>query len=83
MSWSITTHKIAGITQDEKLQAIADRQFQVFAGVVEQYPVGHAMFLLAALQPFQCGKQIVLSGKANDALYDCIYPTGLSPMVHL
>ncbi|AJS58284.1 hypothetical protein [Paenibacillus sp. IHBB 10380] len=77
------------ITQDETLQAYADRQLHVFAGAVTHYPTGHAMFLMAAMQPFQGGKEIVLSGKVSDpvlqsmiAAVQQVHIPGASIIVH-
>lgn len=58
--------KLAAITQDSQLRSVVERQLNVFTGSAGYYPTGHAMYLLAAMQPFQGGKEIVLSGRADD-----------------
>ncbi|MCJ8012595.1 thioredoxin domain-containing protein [Paenibacillus sp. KQZ6P-2] len=58
--------KLAAITQDPELTSLVDRQLQVFTGTAVQYPMGYAMYLLSAMQPFQGGREIVLSGNRDD-----------------
>ncbi|MGN7357166.1 thioredoxin domain-containing protein [Paenibacillus sp. SAF-054] len=60
--------KLAAMTQDADLKAIVDKQLQVFAGTAADYPMGYSMYLLAAMQPFQGGREIVISGKKEDLL---------------
>ena len=50
------------------LKALVDKQLQVFAGTAAEYPMGYAMYLHAAMQPFQGGREIVISGKREDLL---------------
>lgn len=81
--------KLAAMTQDSALKAIVDQQLQVFAGTAEQYPMGYAMYLLAAMQPFQGGREIVLSGSRDDIVMQEMisavqqaYLPGASVLIH-
>lgn len=81
--------KLAAMTQDSALKAIVDQQLQVFAGTAEQYPMGYAMYLLAAMQPFQGGREIVLSGSPDDIVMQEMisavqqaYLPGASVLIH-
>lgn len=81
--------KLAAMTQDSALKAIVDKQLQVFAGTAEQYPMGYAMYLLAAMQPFQGGREIVLSGSRDDIVMQEMisavqqaYLPGASVLIH-
>lgn len=69
---ALQLYKLAGMTQDARLQAVAKRLLQSFAGSVMHYPTGHAMYLQALLLVQNGGQEIVLSGHADDPYFQAM-----------
>lgn len=59
--------KLARLTLDEELQKEADQQLQTFAQTVEASPISHSFFLIALQFAHGAHREIVISGKPNDA----------------
>ncbi|ASA22365.1 hypothetical protein B9T62_17175 [Paenibacillus donghaensis] len=59
--------KLASITQDAGLKAVAERTAGVIGAAASSYPPGYAMYLQALLVMLGGGKEWVLSGKKEDA----------------
>ncbi len=57
--------KLAKLTYDARLSHIAERQMEAFAGAVERYPAGHALFLIALDFAYSPGSEIVIAGSPD------------------
>ena len=60
--------RLAHLTGDEMLSALAERQLQTFAGEVSRYPNGYAMYMHALLYALGPSREIVISGKPGEPL---------------
>ncbi|WP_138495845.1 thioredoxin domain-containing protein [Paenibacillus pinistramenti] len=65
---ALQLQKLAAITQDAELQGKVQQLLEAFAGQVKRYPAGHAMYMQAVLNAYSGGREIVLSGAADDPL---------------
>jgi uncharacterized protein YyaL (SSP411 family) len=57
--------KLARYTYDASLSQKTDEQLQAFAGSVQKYPSGHALFLIALDYVISAPSEIVLAGDPN------------------
>ncbi|CAM2877984.1 thioredoxin domain-containing protein [Paenibacillus sediminis] len=61
-------HKLARLTNDERIMNIARQQLEAFAGAVSSYPTGHAMYLIALDYAFSPSSEIVIAGELADSV---------------
>ncbi len=59
---ALNLHKLARYTYDAALAQKAEEQLKAFAGSVERYPSGHALFLMAVDLAFGAPSEIVIAG---------------------
>ncbi|KEQ24302.1 hypothetical protein ET33_08405 [Paenibacillus tyrfis] len=59
---ALNLHKLARYTYDAALSQKAEEQLKAFAGSVERYPSGHALFLMAVDLAFGAPSEIVIAG---------------------
>ncbi|XOK64127.1 thioredoxin domain-containing protein [Paenibacillus elgii] len=59
---ALNLHKLARYTYDAALSQKAEEQLKAFAGSVEKYPSGHALFLMAVDFAFGAPSEIVIAG---------------------
>ncbi|UQZ81710.1 Cellobiose 2-epimerase [Paenibacillus konkukensis] len=62
---AMNLQKLAKLTYDAKLSRIADTQLAAFAGAIEHYPSGHAMFLIALDMAYGPSSEIVIAGRRD------------------
>jgi len=58
--------RLAHLTGDDELSRLAQRQLFAFAGEVNRYPNGYAMFLHALMFAIGPSREIVISGEPDD-----------------
>ncbi|MFN0225620.1 thioredoxin domain-containing protein [Paenibacillus sp. KR2-11] len=54
--------RLAKLTYDSSLSRLAERQLKAFAGTVERYPLGHAIYLIALDYALSPPGEIVIAG---------------------
>lgn len=59
---ALNLHKLARYTYDAALSQKAEEQLKAFAGSLEKYPSGHALFLIAIDFAFGAPSEIVIAG---------------------
>jgi uncharacterized protein YyaL (SSP411 family) len=58
--------KLSRLTNDERLTKLVDEQIKAFSGAVEQYPIGHALFLIGLCMAYATSNEIVIVGDRSD-----------------
>lgn len=58
--------KLSRYTNNVELSQKADQQLKAFAGAVERYPAGHALFLAAVDMAYSPSSEIVIAGDPED-----------------
>ncbi len=61
--------RLAAMTNDDELRAVAEQILNTFAGTVEQYPAGYSMLMLAGMQLIQGTEEIIVTGKVENIQY--------------
>lgn len=60
--------RLSRITNDEKLEEMAQRQLELFSGNIASIPSSHSVFLTALLYSQSGGKSVVIAGNKEEAV---------------
>jgi uncharacterized protein len=58
--------RLARITADARLEELAEKQMQAFAGQIRSYPPGYTHFLTALQFAYDRGREIVIAGRREE-----------------